>query len=61
MTEVPETDEQARIAIFYGKGGVIGTSGYGLYRIYRERDNMSVIDAYEKALLAIVGRGKSDA
>lgn len=56
LTQVPKTDDEAKAAIFHGKPEGFACAGYGIYRIYRERDKMSVIDAYEKALLVMIGR-----
>lgn len=55
MTEVPKTDEQAKDAIFFGKDDLVAKCGWGLYQIFRERDGLSVLQAYEKVLLEIVG------
>lgn len=56
MVQVPETDEQAMQAISHGKDELIGKSGCGLYLIYRQRDGMSVLQAYEEVLLLLIAR-----
>lgn len=54
LKDIPTNDEQAELAIKFEKGPIVGSCGYGLYKIYRERDNASVIQAYERALLAMI-------
>ncbi len=54
LTSIPANDEQAEIAIKFEKDPLTGSTGYGLYQIYRKRDNASVLQAYERALLAMI-------
>lgn len=54
LTDIPTNDEQAEIAIKFEKDPITGSCGCGLYKIYRERDNASIIQAYERALLAML-------
>lgn len=56
MVDLPTTDEEAKEALFYGQDPLFASIGYGFYRIFRERDNDSVIRAYERALLKMLGK-----
>ncbi len=55
LEDVPTTDGQAEITIKYGKHEVVGACGWGLYCIFRQRDGATVIQAYERALRAMIG------
>jgi hypothetical protein len=53
MTDVPENDEQALLAL-ERQDEVVTSCLRGLYRIYRE-EGMTILDAYEKVLLIHIG------
>lgn len=53
LTDIPTNDEQAEIAIKFGKDPLVGSCAYRLYEIYRERDNASIIQAYARVIEVI--------
>jgi hypothetical protein len=53
-TSVPETDEQVKDIIFGGDQLGIESSQWLLYIIYRERDQMTIEQAWEKLLLTSI-------
>jgi len=59
LKDIPTNDEQAEIAIKFGKDPLVGASAYGLYQIYRKYDNATVIQAYERVLIAIINASGS--
>lgn len=59
LKDIPTNDEQAEIAIKFGKDPLVGVSAYGLYQIYRKYDNATVIQAYERVLIAIINASGS--
>jgi len=54
LKDIPTNDEQAEIAIKFGKDPLVGASAYGLYQIYRKYDDATIIQAYERALIEII-------
>lgn len=59
LKDIPTNDEQAEIAIKFNKDPLVGASAYGLYQIYRKYDNATVIQAYERVLIAIINASGS--
>lgn len=57
MTEEPQTDEQAKEALRYGKSELMAVSMVGIYQCRRAQGD-SILDAYEAALLAAIGEEK---
>jgi hypothetical protein len=52
INKVPETDEEVK-AVFdnsFSATAAIAVAAYDLYSIFRSRDGLSVVDAYEKTL-----------
>lgn len=57
LFQVPTTDEEAVKALLWGKDPLIGSCAVGIYRCRREGQGMSVLNAYEVALMAILRPG----
>lgn len=47
---VPHTDEEVKSRSISLWGKDMGETIFALYSIYRERDNLNVLDAYDKVL-----------
>ena len=49
-----ETDEEVRAQLVEAIGETSGAAAFGLYRIYRERDKMTLDEAYSAAIHAVM-------
>ncbi len=57
MTQIPQNENEAKIALKYDKPELMGLNLVGLFKIYIFQGN-SLLEAYENALLAGCGESR---
>lgn len=60
MTSIPSSDEEVKLCFEYQQEGITSRCKYGLYKIYKDYDGLSLLEAYKKVLLKSIGEKIND-